>query len=274
MGPFEGYHGAVTGTVEAPAAGRGSRAHLEPGRPLDDAVARTLDVPAPWLRAAVAPIVAVVALGLLIPLVVVLGDLPRHGDVAAAYSLVGELVLGAVILLAARPVARCCVGWRAAVGLDAPTAGDGKRVLAWFGIQFAVRFALAVVLAVAAPHLRNGGNLSGVDDLGPAGIAMLLLAAGLVAPFVEEVAFRGVLLRGLMRRVSYWPAAGISSLLFALLHAPTASSWTGAIAVVLFIYAFGLVQCQLVRRTARLVPAIGVHAVVNVLTITAALAAA
>jgi membrane protease YdiL (CAAX protease family) len=264
----------VTGTVEAPAAGRGPAGHLEPGRPLDDAVAATLTTPGPWLRAAVAPIVAVVALGVLIPLVVVAADLPRHGDVAALYSLVGELLLGAVILIATRRVARSCGGWRAAIGLTPPVRGDGKRVLAWFGIQFGVRFGLALVLAVAAPDLRNAGNLAGVDDLGPAGIAMLIVAAGVVAPFVEEIAFRGVLLRALMRRVSYWPAAGISSLVFALLHAPTASSWAGAVAVVLFIYAFGLVQCQLVRRTARLAPAIGVHAVVNVLTITAALAAA
>jgi uncharacterized protein len=269
-----GYPGDVAGTVEAPPTIGRPPTHLQAGRPLDDAVAGTLGTPAPWVRAAVAPIVAVLAIGVLIPLLVVLADLPRHGDVAAAYSLVGELLLGAIVLLAARPVARRYGGWRAAFGLTAPEAGDGKRIVAWFGIQFAVRFGLAIVVAAVAPDIRHTGNLAGVDALGPFGIVMLLVAAGVVAPVVEEIAFRGVLLRALMRRLPYWPAAGISSFVFGLLHAPTASSWAGAVTIVLFIYAFGIVQCQLVRRTARLAPAIGVHAVANLLTSVAAVAAA
>ena len=256
-----------------PTSGRSSR-HLERGHPLDQAVARTLTADAPWVRAAVTPIGAVLLLAVLIPVVVIAADLPRHGDVAAGYSLIGELLLGAVVVLAVRPLARRHGGWAAAVGLTGPVRGDGKRIALWFLAQLGVRFCVAVVLAIVVPDLPHVGNLTGTKQLGAPGIAMLLVAGAVVAPVVEEIAFRGALLRALMRRLPYWPAAGISSLLFAALHAPTASSWIGALVIVLFIYAFGLVQCQLVRRTARLAPAMGVHAVSNLLTIVAALATA
>ena len=260
-------------TQSAPPVRGRPRAHLERGKPLDEAVARTLTTDAPWARAAVAPIVAVLSLAVLIPVVVIATGLPRHGDGTGAYSLIGELLLGVVVLLAARPLAVRYDGWTSAVGLGRPVRGDGKRVAVWFLAQLGVRFCVAFVLAIAVPHLPHVGNLTGTKQLGAAGITMLLLAGVVVAPVVEELAFRGMLLRALMRRLPYWPAAGLSSLVFAALHAPTARSWTGAVAIVLFIYAFGLVQCQLVRRTARLAPAMGVHAVSNLLTIVAALAA-
>ena len=262
----------MPGSVDAPPTVGRSNRHLERGQPLDQAVARTLTEPGPWVRAALTPIVAVVLLAVLIPVVVIGADLPRHGDVAAGYSLAGELLLGAVVVIAARPLAVRYGGWRLALGLDPPVRGDGKRVLIWLLAQFGVRFCVALVLAIAVPDLPHVGNLTGARTLGVPGMAMLLAAGVLVAPIVEEIAFRGVLLRALMRRLPYWPAAGISSFVFGLLHAPTASSWTGALVIVLFIYAFGLVQCQLVRRTARLAPAMGVHAASNLLTIVAALA--
>jgi len=90
---------------------------------------------------------------------------------------------------------------------------------------------------------------------------------------MEEIAFRGLMLRAMMRRLGYWPAAGLSSLVFALLHAPAVPDLQSAIVLVLVIYVFGLLQCQLVRRRVRLAPAAGVHASINLVTLVAALAA-
>lgn len=250
-----------------------STSHLSDA-PLDRRVAHNLGTDAPWVRASLAPVIAVLLLAVVIPLVVIGAGWPRHGNVAAAYGLVGECILGVVILLSAAAVAGATGGWQRAFGLCRPNRDDGREMTAWTGIQVGVRIALSIVLVAAIPALRHhhSGNLTGVHTLGVGGVVMLATGAVLVAPFVEEIAFRGVMLRGLMRRMSFWPAAVLSSLVFALLHAPTASSGWGVIVVVVTIYAFGLLQCLLVRRTGRLAPAMGVHAVTNALVLALALA--
>jgi len=243
------------------------------GRVLDDQVrdARTAD--APWRSSAIVAIAAVPVISLGLPLLVIATGLPRHGDGTAAYSLVGELLLGLVVWWAARRVAGRSGGWQPALGLAAPAEGDGSSIAAWSGIQFGVKVALGFLFVALVPWMRHhaGGNLTGTHELGPAGIALLVVAAVVVAPVVEEIAFRGVLLRGLMRRLSFWPAAAISSTMFGLLHAPTASALPAIPAVVVWTGVFGLVQCLLVRMTGRLTPAIGVHAIANLLTIGLAL---
>jgi membrane protease YdiL (CAAX protease family) len=243
-----------------------------PRRLLDDAVAETLQVAAPWRRAALAPVVALVVVGVLVPVVIVVGNLPRHGDAVGAYGLVAELLFGAAVVAVASPVARRYGGWGPAFGLAKPVRSDLKRVLGWLCLQIGARAGLAILLSIVVPDLPSAGNLTEVDELGPAGGAMLLAAAVVVAPILEEVAFRGLMLRALMRRLTFWPSAGISSFVFALLHAPGATTLPGAGALVLYIYVFGLIQCQLVRRTGRLAPAIGVHAALNLLATVTALA--
>jgi uncharacterized protein len=59
-----------------------------------------------------------------------------------------------------------------------------------------------------------------LSDVTAGGVTTLLavIAAVVMAPLVEEVVFRGVLFQGLKRRVGLWPAAVVSSLLFAVVH--------------------------------------------------------
>ena len=240
---------------------------------LDREIEATRDCEAPWRRAAIVPAVAVLAIGIVIPLVVIGLGLPRKGDVRGAYGLVGELVFGAIVLAVGAPVAKSLGGWGRAIGLDRPRHEDVGVVVKWFFAQFGARFLVAIVLTAAAPHLHPVGNAAGVDKLHGTGRVMVLIAAVLVAPVMEEIAFRGLMLRAMMRRLGYWPAAGLSSLVFALLHAPAVPDLASAIVLVLVIYVFGLLQCQLVRRHARLAPAAGVHAVTNLVTLVIALAA-
>jgi membrane protease YdiL (CAAX protease family) len=240
---------------------------------LDREIAASLDTDAPWQRAAIVPAVAVLVIGIVIPLIVIGLDLPRHGDVRGAYGLIGELVFAGIVLAVARPVVTRMGGWSRAIGLDPPRAGDTGTVVKWFFAQFGARIAVGIVLVNVAPHLHPVGNAAGVDKLQTTGRLLVLISAVAVAPLMEEIAFRGLMLRAMMRRLGYWPAAGLSSLVFALLHAPSVPNLESAIVIVLVIYVFGLIQCQLVRRHARLAPAAGVHAAVNLLTLVIALAA-
>lgn len=98
---------------------------------------------------------------------------------------------------------------------------------------------------------------------GAHGISSWLLFAvlvGLVAPVVEEVFFRGLLLRSLSKRgLQPWVAVLLSSLIFAALHVQLLQ--------LIGLFAFGLVLAALTVITGRLGPAIFAHIGFNMTTV-------
>lgn len=100
------------------------------------------------------------------------------------------------------------------------------------------------------------------------------LTIGVVAPFVEEYYFRGILLSWLGRKITWIPAALVSACVFALLHFrfsshPGAVGWllTGIIAVV------GIVNAALAIGTRSLWPPVLFHAGYNSTLLASAVAA-
>jgi len=89
----------------------------------------------------------------------------------------------------------------------------------------------------------------------PAHIAIMALLVLLAAPLAEEIFFRGFLLQGLARRLTFWPAAIISSALFALAHV-----WWQ---FYLPVFVLGLAFAWLFWRTGSLWAAIAAHATIN-----------
>lgn len=73
----------------------------------------------------------------------------------------------------------------------------------------------------------------------------------LIAPLVEEIFFRGFLLRTLANRIGDMPGSIITALIFALLHFP----WQSIIPV----FILGLILNSLVIKTKSIWPAIGFH---------------
>lgn len=197
-------------------------------------------------------------------------ELPRGLD-----ALAGESVVGVVIYFCCRPLVRRCGGWGDALGLDTPLLRDVAVAARWFIAQNVARWGI-VIVAVAAPALRHGHQLTNMHGLGRLSVVqadLLGVSAVVVAPVVEEVAFRGLWLRALMRRWRFWPAAVVSSVVFALLHAHEASTLLALPVLLASMTAFGVLQCMLVRRTGRLAPAILVHAIGNLIAIAVVLAA-
>lgn len=190
-------------------------------------------------------------------------------------SIVGELLLFGAVLLFGRPVARREGPFAAAVGLDRVRGRDWLPWTVGIGMVFAARVAVGVV-AAALTHGTAAAQSSNVRlHAATAGTVVLLaVLAVVVAPVTEELMFRGVMLRSLMQRMRFWPAALISTAVFAGLHAYEVRTLAGALTLVAGVGVLGLANCYLVRITGRLVPGIMVHASFNALAVLVAVARA
>jgi membrane protease YdiL (CAAX protease family) len=250
-------------------------AALSPQPALDEAVLATRHLPGQWFLAGLAQVVNPVVVTLSLMLLLLAAPVPHDPDAIQVYVVTAALISALVVRLSAQPIADQQGGWREAFGWALPRAADLPAVGVWLSLQLAARFALTTVLASAYPGVNAelSGSISSGPVLSSRGAALLLICVVVVAPAMEELAFRGVVLRGLMRRLSFWPAALASSLLFACLHVTAAGSTAAVPSVILTVMLFAVLQCLLVRRTGRLGPAVIVHGGVNLLVTAAVLTA-
>lgn len=215
--------------------------------------ARTWGVRDALLGVATVP-AALLAAGLLV-LAVDLGD--------GLLVLLATAVMGGLALLVARRPARQSGGLDGALGFDLPTWRDGRLILGWSVLLFAVQGAVSGLAGLLVPALEGvaADNTSQLRGAGTTELVLVFLAAAVLAPVVEELLFRGLVLQGLALRIGFWPAAVVSSAVFGCLH--TASFDAAGAALALATGALGLGLCVLARRTGRLGPGIGVHALRN-----------
>jgi membrane protease YdiL (CAAX protease family) len=200
---------------------------------------------------------------------------PGRVAVGIAAAIGGELLLLAVLLAVGRRVAARAGGWRAAFGLDRVRTRDWLPWLLGIAVVYACRTAVLVVAAVLTEGraVEEANNLQ-LRSPTALSIVVLTLLVVVLAPITEELMFRGLLLRSFLRRMSFWPAALLSTLLFALFHVFQVDTLLGAVTLALSVAVLGLGNCFVVRITGRLTPAIMVHATFNALTLVVALATA
>lgn len=96
------------------------------------------------------------------------------------------------------------------------------------------------------------------------GILTLALVVVVGAPIIEELFFRGLLLRSVERRFGAWPAIVASSLIFMVVHL-TPSTFPA-------LFLVGIVAGWVTIRSGRLGPAIWIHVGFNAVTIVALVA--
>ena len=143
------------------------------------------------------------------------------------------------------------------------------------GIGLAVAFAVQLFvlpgIALLLQPLLGKPEVSGpVRDLidqshGPAYVG-LVASVALGAPIVEELFFRGLLLRSLQRRVPDTVAIALSAVAFGLAHGSTLPA-DAVVLVIVSLTVFGAVLATLAIRTGRLGPGIIAHAVFNLFTV-------
>jgi membrane protease YdiL (CAAX protease family) len=235
-----------------------------PPLPLDTRVSELAEDPGrTWgLREAVLGILAVpVVFAVTIAVLSVVPEVP--GPVATGLATAGLAVL---TVLLGRRAARESGGWERALGFDLPEWSDTRRVLGWALLLFVAQ-SVVVISLVQLPALSGAtaDNSSFLRDEPLASLLAFAVLAAVVAPVLEELLFRGLVLRGLMLRIGFWPAALVSSACFGLFHAQSLSR--DSVAVVAATSVFGVGLCVLTRRTGRLGPGLGVHALRNAVAI-------
>jgi hypothetical protein len=110
------------------------------------------------------------------------------------------------------------------------------------------------------PHWADG-LLEGLLWSPPWLVACEILDSVVWAPFIEELAFRGVLYATLRKTVGVWPAVGLSAALFAMVHG------YGAIGFVSVFWS-GTLWALAYERTRSLLPAILGHMLNNLIVTT------
>jgi membrane protease YdiL (CAAX protease family) len=100
----------------------------------------------------------------------------------------------------------------------------------------------------------------------PLQLTLAVIAAVVLAPVAEELLFRGLLHRGLRRRLRIVPATALSSVLFAVVHVDVALSQPLALVGLTLV---GVILAVAYERTGSLIVPVVIHAVHNAVTITA-----
>lgn len=102
---------------------------------------------------------------------------------------------------------------------------------------------------------------------GDPGIWLVVVIVVLVAPFLEEVVFRGLLFQVLRRRFGLWPGIALSSVAFAIVHLELIDRPISLVALLVL----GAWLAAALHRTGSLVVPIAAHALFNGVAIAATL---
>jgi membrane protease YdiL (CAAX protease family) len=105
-----------------------------------------------------------------------------------------------------------------------------------------------------------------MDETKGPSFLILVLSVSVGAPLVEELFFRGLLLRSLQRRLSDGWAVVLAAVAFGLAHG-SALPVDAVVLVIVSLSVFGAALALLALRTGRLGPGIVAHALFNLFTI-------
>ena len=138
---------------------------------------------------------------------------------------VWTLIVGSVLLGYGPPLAAGIIAlrrWgsgrlRDSIGLWFKPVDFGWGPLAWLSI-YVGNIVLAVIITVT--HLPISSNVRGVARGGPGRSVLLPLAlvAVVAAPVIEEILFRGIILRSLRSRLAFLPAVVLQGVFFGMCH--------------------------------------------------------
>lgn len=164
-------------------------------------------------------------------------------------------------------IAAAWLGLRRPLGQRATTLGFRQVGKRWILVSIAGVFVMlalnAAVGGVIGPDDEPADEIAGyLDEASTGEFLVFLLIGGLLAPFAEEMLFRGILFAWLARRAGTITGALVSATVFGLGHLPGGTHHAVA------TFGAGLVLAALYRVSGSLWPAILTHALNNTLGLT------
>ena len=152
-------------------------------------------------------------------------------------------------------------------GLKGKWSDIGLGLLVALAVQLLVLPGIAYLLRPLLGEPEVSGPVQDLLDKSQGlAFAGLILSVAVGAPIVEELFFRGLLLRSLQRRVPDWAAVAVSALAFGIAHG-SALPVDAVVLVMVSLTVFGAILAVMAIRTGRLGPSIVTHAVFNLFTL-------
>lgn len=148
------------------------------------------------------------------------------------------------------------------------------RNLGMIALSLVAGFASSIgfgILVLPISHLADGERQELVDQIdngSGVGLLLLVLTAGVLAPLLEEILFRGLLLRSLLRRMPAGAALLVSAAVFGGVHLIDPKSFPALPALI----GVGLVCGWLAIRTGGLARPIAFHMGFNLFTVIVSIA--
>lgn len=210
---------------------------------------------------------APLALGLAFALTLVAAGVIGGLATAAGADVRGGAPGVAIATTFTQDAAFIAVAWLLTAGLGPVSPRDFglialplRTFAGWTIAAVAAWYAFAVLYAAV---LEPRGEQDTLDALGANESLGLLISSTLlvvlIAPFIEEIFFRGFVYRALRNRFGRWTAAAIVGALFGAIH----YSGPDTLALLVPLAVLGAVFCLLYERTGSLYPAIALHIVNN-----------
>ncbi|MEO6126692.1 MAG: CPBP family glutamic-type intramembrane protease [Ilumatobacteraceae bacterium] len=242
--------------VQAQVAGLAPSGFAPPGMP----VAKEAIVPLPL----VAAITAIVATGVsLTASKFLIEGLVQYRWPIAVYTAIAAIVgYGPLLLMCIGASRRWGTGsLRADLGVSFRRVDLGWGPVTWVACFLGQIVAAVVVVTTKLPFESNTEGLA--DRAGDrAYIIAFAILAVICAPIVEELVFRGVVLRGLLSRTRVWVAVGIQGVLFGAAHIDPVRGMKN-VGLVLVLSSVGVVLGGAALLFRRLAPSMIAHALLN-----------
>jgi membrane protease YdiL (CAAX protease family) len=185
-------------------------------------------------------------------------DLDSTAGILVAQGLLAITLTGTALYFAREPGP---VGVREALARLGWRRFKPSHIAIGFGVLVAYYISVAIYASfVVEPSQDDIGGDLGLDE-GPLAATMAVLLIVIAAPLAEESFFRGFVFAGLRSRLSLWPAAIVSGIVFGAIHAPSGPTTVVPLALL------GVALAFLYDHTGSLWPPIILHAFNNALAL-------
>jgi membrane protease YdiL (CAAX protease family) len=170
-------------------------------------------------------------------------------------ALPGSLIAGALALLLVLRRWRRRLGGETVVRLLGLAWGGPRQVTNGVLAGVALAFFILPLMGLAAQRAEPPDVMTQLAGSSTAALRAWMISAVLLAPPIEELMFRGVLLGGLTETWSIRAAAVVSGTTFWLMHGPEFVHWPAAVAIALLT----ILTTWLRLKSRALGPSIGAH---------------